>query len=83
VTEPFISTRPDLGIFIVTAKPAGPATGQLTSLMSADRSVIASVLIGFTASSLKVRPPFRSAICSILSLKSGGGGSAVAAESGA
>src|SRR6266849_4419509 len=82
VTAPFTSSRPDFGIFIDAANDAGPATGQLTSLISADRSVTASVLTGLTASSLKVSPPLRSATCSTLSLKSGCGWPAPLGEGG-
>src|SRR5882724_13223565 len=69
VTAPFSSSRPAFGSFSDTAKGAGPAAGQLTSLTSADRSVTTSVVSGLTASSRKMNPPLRSVTCSTFSFK--------------
>src|SRR5215831_938385 len=54
-----------------TANVAGPATGQVMSFTSAERSLTVSVVIVLTASSLNPRSPLRSVICSTFTLKSG------------
>src|SRR5262245_10958677 len=71
VTEPLRSTVPDFGIFMETANVAGPATGQVMALTSAERSLTVSVVRGLTASSLNASSPLRSVICSTFTLKSG------------
>src|SRR5262245_59728152 len=82
VTEPLSSTFPDFGIVIASANVAGPATGQVTSFTSAERSVTVSVVRGLTASSLNVSSPLRKVTCSTLTLKSGLGESVVAGPAG-